>query len=112
MDIKEHQKLTFCELPSVGLVAVPGIAVSLAMTVRLRFPCCTSSSIRRSEQSTAIKTPDHKARTIWKHGDGVLKGNGFHGFQPPLSALSYHAAMPILRSKADSSAEAFSAYVR
>ena len=35
----------------------PGIAVSLAMTVRLRLPCRTISSIRRSGVPTAMNPP-------------------------------------------------------
>jgi hypothetical protein len=34
------------------------------------------------------KTSDHEARTIWNHGDGVLKGDRFHRLRATDPAMS------------------------
>ena len=70
---------------------MPGSALSFAITVKLRLPWRTSSSIRRSGVPTPMNPPIITACAIGDQRHGVLQQNGLHwAVQPP----STGSAMP------------------
>ena len=56
----------------------PGIAVSLAMTVRSRLFCRTISSMTRSRRADRHEAADHQACAVRDHGNRLFERDCLH----------------------------------